>query len=208
MNPVLLNAMQRFSSAKDIAKTFRIVANFAFRYFIIGNRSPGNLERVSAGIAYEIRDNAYKSSKDIADALRGVNSDPTFRSNFELATLEGKRIARYTLAKINNHLARQASSSGGETVVSPDPKQANLEHVFPESNPASWRNAFSAGVKPTDYIYRIGNLTILKTKVNREQADKSFKEKKSIGLDGSSLKINEIFRTLSTWGDREIEQRQ
>ncbi len=51
MNPLLINAMQRFSTASDIAKTFRIVANFAFRYFIVGNQSPGNLERVSANIA-------------------------------------------------------------------------------------------------------------------------------------------------------------
>jgi hypothetical protein len=208
MSPLLLNAIQQFSTNKDIAKTFRIVANFAFRYFIIGNQSPGNLERVSANIAYEIRNGTYKSSKDVADALRGVNTDPTFRANFEIASLEGKRIARYTLARINNHLTRQASPSGGEIIANPDGKQANLEHVFPESDPASWHSAFSSSVKPSDYIYRIGNLTILKAKINREQADKSFKEKKAIGLDDSPLKINEVFRGLSKWGDREIEQRQ
>lgn len=208
MSPLLLNAIQQFSSAKDIAKTFRVVANFAFRYFIIGNQSPGNLERVYANIAYEIRNSTYKSSKDVADALRGVNTDPTFRANFEIASLEGKRIARYTLAKINNHLTRQASASGGELITNPDGKQANLEHVFPESNPASWHGAFSSTVKPSDYVYRIGNLTILKAKINREQADKSFKEKRAIGLDDSPLKINEVFRGLSKWGDREIDQRQ
>jgi len=84
MNPLLLNAIQRFSRNKDVAKTFRTVANFAFRYFIIGNQSPGNLERISANIAYEIRAKTYKSPKDVADALRAVNSDPTFRSDFTL----------------------------------------------------------------------------------------------------------------------------
>jgi len=208
MNPLLLNAIQRFSKAKDIAKTFRTVANFAFRYFIIGNQSPGNLERISANIAYEIRARTYKSPKDVADALRAVNSDPTFRSDFTLASLEGKRIARYTLASITNYLRRQSSAAGAEEITNPDAKDVNLEHVFPESNPTSWRSAFSTSANPGDYIYRIGNLTLLRVKVNRDAADKSFSEKKKLAFDESKLKINDYFRAISKWGDREIEQRQ
>jgi hypothetical protein len=144
----------------------------------------------------------------VADALRAVNSDPTFRSDFTLAALEGKRIARYTLPSISNHLAGQSSAVGAEQIANPDAKEVNLEHVSPESNPASWRSAFSTGANPADYMYRIGNLTLLRAKVNRDAADKSFKDKEKIALDGSSLKINEFFRPLSTWGDQEIEQRQ
>lgn len=208
MNPLLLNAMQKFSNPSDIAKTFRIVANFAFRYFIIGNQSPGNLERVSASIAYEIRAKTYTSPNHIADALRSLNSDPTFRSDFKLATMESRRIARYTLARITNYLAKQSSKTGAEQVANPDARQVNLEHVLPESNPSTWRTFFSQGVKPADYIYRIGNLTLLLTKPNKVAADKSFTEKKIIALNPSGLKINEFFRRLSKWGDQEIEQRQ
>jgi hypothetical protein len=122
--------------------------------------------------------------------------------------LEGKRVARYTLASISNHLAGQSSAVGAEQIANPDAKEVNLEHVFPESNPVSWRSAFSTGVNPADYIYRIGNLTLLRAKVNRDAADKSFKEKKIVALDASQLKINDFFRGVSTWGDRQIEQRQ
>jgi hypothetical protein len=208
MNPLLINAMQSFSTASDIAKTFRIVANFAFRYFIIGNQSPGNLERVSANIAYEIRAKTYTSPKDIADALRSINSDPAFRSDFKLASITSRRIARYTLAKVTNHLARQSSPTGAEQVANPDARQVNLEHVFPESNPSAWREDFSPGVNPADYIYRIGNLTLLLVKPNKVAADKSFGDKKKIAFNGSGLKINDFFRPLSKWSDREIDQRQ
>lgn len=207
MNPVLLNAMQQFPSPADIGKTFRIVANFAFRYFIIGNQSPGNLERVSANIAYEIRAKTYTSPTHVADALRGLSSDPTFRSDFTLATMEGRKIARYTLARISNHLAKQSGKTGGEQIANPDSRQVNLEHVLPESIPATWRAGFSQKVKPADYVYRIGNLTLLRAKINRDAADKSFDDKKS-ALSESQLKINELFRSLSKWSDQEIEQRQ
>jgi uncharacterized protein DUF1524 len=208
MNPLLINAMQRFSAASDIAKTFRIVTNFAFRYFVIGNQSPGNLERVSANIAYEIRAQTYTSPKHVADALRSINSDPAFRSDFTLASIESRRIARYTLAKITNYLAKQSSPTGAEQVANPDAREVNLEHVFPESNPSAWRAEFSSGVNPADYTYRIGNLTLLLVKPNKDAADKSFADKKKIALNPSGLKINEFFRPLSRWGDKEIQQRQ
>jgi hypothetical protein len=208
MNPVLLNAIQNFSSAADIARTFRIVANFAFRYFIIGNQSTGNVERVAANIAFEIRDKTYTSPSHIADALRGINSDPTFRSDFTLASIEGKRMGRHILSRITNHMAKQASPTGGEQIANPDARQVNLEHVYPESKPASWSGDFSQGVNPSDYVYRIGNLTLLLVKPNRDAADKSFADKKTIALNASGLKVNEYFRSLSKWGDREIDQRQ
>ena len=209
MNPLLLNAIQRFSSAAEIAKTFRIIANFAFRYFVVGNQSPGNLERVAANIAYEIRANTYTSPTHVADALRGLNSDPAFRNDFTLASMEGRsRISRYTLAKINNHLARQSSATGAEQIANPDAKQVNLEHVLPQDVPPSWRAAFSATADPADYVYRIGNLTLLRAKINRDAADKSFEEKRNIALDASQLNINAYFSGVTKWGDREIEQRQ
>jgi hypothetical protein len=208
MNPLLLNAIQRFPAAADIAKTFRIVANFAFRYFIIGNQSPGSLERISANIAYEIRANTYTSPTHVADELRGLNSDPAFRSSFTLASLESKRIARYTLAKISNYLAIQLTQTGAEHVVNPDSKQVTLEHVLPQAVPNAWATAFSNGVKPDDYVYRIGNLTLLTSKMNRDAADKSFADKKKIALDGSDLKVNQYFQGITKWDDQEIEKRQ
>jgi hypothetical protein len=208
MNPVLLNAIQHFSSPADIAKTFRNIANFAFRYFIIGNQSTGSVERIAADIAFEIRNKTYTSPAHIADALRGVNSDPTFRSDFQLASIEGKRMGRYILSRITNHMAKQSSPTGGEQIANPDARQVNLEHVYPESKPASWVVDFSKGANPEDYVYRIGNLTLLLVKPNRNAADKSFADKKTIALHASRLKINDFFRPLSKWGDREIEQRQ
>lgn len=207
-NPLLLNVIQGFSAPREIAKTFRIVANFAFRYFIIGNQSPGSLERLSMDIAYNIRAATYSSASQIADALRAANPDPTFRADFSLAVLPKARtrIARYALQRISNFLSSQAG--GAEEVVDPDAKKVNLEHVLPQSLPQSWYSDFSGGVAPEDYVYRIGNLTLLNAKVNRATADRSFADKKSIALDTSTLKINDFFKTVSSWGDQEIEQRQ
>src|SRR5256885_1920873 len=82
-----------------VKKLFRTVANFSFRYFIIGNQSPGNLERVSNGIAAGIRTGEYATPLKVAEAFRAINADASFRSDFKLAVIPKARakIARYTL---------------------------------------------------------------------------------------------------------------
>jgi uncharacterized protein with ParB-like and HNH nuclease domain len=207
-SPLLLNAIQVFPKTKEIARTFRAVANFSFRYFIVGNQSPGSLERLSKDIAFNIRAKTFISASDVADALRAANPDAAFRADFTLATFGEKRakIARYTLARITNYLKKLAG--GAEEIVDPNDKLVSLEHVLPQSIPTAWRAAFKKGVDPKDYVYRAGNLTLLNAKVNHDAADKSFAAKKTVALDGSGLKINEVFKTLSTWSEREIGQRQ
>jgi hypothetical protein len=44
--------------------------------------------------------------------------------------------------------------------------------------------------------------------MNRDAADKSFADKKTIALDGSTLKVNEYFQGVTKWDDQEIEKRQ
>lgn len=210
-NPLLLNAIQVFKTPKAIAKTFRIVANFSFRYYIIGNQSPGNLERESAKIAGGVRDRTLTSPNDVANALRAINPDPTFRADFELATLPKSRarVSRYLLAKLNDHLAKQSSKSGGESIANPDAKTVNLEHVLPQSVPPLWKSNFSSGAEPSEYIHRIGNLTLLNAKVNADAANKTFQDKIKLALKQSNLPINAYFRqSLTKWGEKEIEQRQ
>jgi uncharacterized protein with ParB-like and HNH nuclease domain len=209
-NPLLLNAIQILGTPKEIVKVFRTAANFSFRYFIIGNQSPGNLERQTNNIAFGIRAGTLANARDVADAFRAINPDPAFRNDFSLASLSKARtkIARYTLAKLNNHLWRNAGRQGGEQVVNPDAKQVNLEHVLPQSVPSTWKSHFTKGVNPLDYVSRIGNLTLLTKKVNSEVGDASFLDKQREALNNSALPINEIFHTLSNWGDKEIEQRQ
>lgn len=83
-----------------------------------------------------------------------------------------------------------------------------LEHVLPQNPGQAWSASFSKDADLADYIYRIGNLTLLNVKVNHDAANKSFSEKQRIALNDSSLAINQNFRTLKKWGDQEIEHRQ
>lgn len=204
-NPILLNAIQKFRKPKDVAKIFRTVSNFSFRYFIIGNQSPGNLERASNAIAVGIREGVHSTPSEVADAFRGVNPDANFRSAFGLASMvkASAKLARYTLLKITNFMSGEK-----EKVANPDSKEVTLEHVLPQSPTPKWLPFMSTGVDAKDYIYRIGNLTLLTAKVNHDAANDSFADKQRLALNDSTLAINQAFRGLKKWGDKEIEGRQ
>jgi uncharacterized protein with ParB-like and HNH nuclease domain len=206
-NPLLLNAIQKFQSPTAIAKTFRIVANFSFRYFIIGNQSPGNLELQTGTIAHNIRTGAISKPEEVSDAFRAISPDTKFRDDFTYAVIpkSNAKIARYILGKINNHMARQ---TGSEQIANPDAKEVNLEHILPQSPSKEWLANFSKDSDPTDYIYRVGNLTLLKAKKNSGSGNETFSKKQEAALNGSSLIINSYFKGLTKWGDKEIEERQ
>lgn len=210
-NPLLLMAIQKFRKARDVARTFRIVANFSFRYFIIGNQSPGNLEREAGKIAFDIRKGNYSGPAHIADALRAINPDPTFRSDFSLAKISPARakLGRHVLAKLNNFMQKQSAATGAEMIANPDAKQVTLEHILPQSLPNAWVGGFAKSADAADFVHRIGNLTLLTAKINRrDAADKSFTAKQEIALNGSKLPLNEYFKIHKNWSDKEIEERQ
>jgi uncharacterized protein with ParB-like and HNH nuclease domain len=209
--PVLLNVIQRFPASEDIVQVFQAIANFSFRYNIIGSGTSGSLEAIFGKTAFEIREGSYTSAKDIADELRAANSDRLFRTDFQLATFSKwkSKLARYTLVKIENYLRRQKR---GDKLgrIDPNDRRISLEHILPQNEEShkDWRSDFEVNLDPADYVYRIGNLTLLTKKLNRESADRSFLEKKSVVVEASDLLINEYIRNVEKWGNQEIEQRQ
>jgi len=200
--PVLLNAIQVFKTPQKIAKTFRFIANFSFRYNIIGNGTSGSLERIFGEIACGIRTGTHTSPSDVADALRSSNPDTKFRADFELASVTKPKLARYILAKLNNQM------EGKEKIANPDAKAVNLEHILPEHPSSEWESAFSTGVNPSEYICRLGNLTLLTAKPNREAGNLPFKDKVQIVYSQSTLPLNTLLSRVTKWNEVEIDNRQ
>lgn len=202
--PVLLNAIEIFGNSKEVAKTFRVLANFSFRYNIIGGGTSGDLERVFGEIAFAIRSGTHQNAQSVADALRSVNPDHKFCTDFELAAIPKSRakLARYMLGKMNDYMG------GQELIANTDPKVVNVEHILPQNPDATWRAAFTSGIGIEEYIDRIGNLTLLTTKVNEKGANQSFQKKRELAFKPSKLALNDALKRAKRWDEKEIEKRQ
>ncbi|MGD0651632.1 MAG: HNH endonuclease family protein [Verrucomicrobiia bacterium] len=84
--------------------------------------------------------------------------------------------------------------------------RCQIEHVFPQSPDAEWREklgdeAFSTAWQAND---RIGNLTL--TAYNPSLSNKWFEKKKQIYSE-SNVQLNRYFEHLQSWDAEQIDQR-
>ena len=207
--PTLLNIIQKFKKPREIVKGFGTIVNFSFRYNVIGKESSGALELIFGKLAYEIRVGKYTSSQDITDYLLAVNSDIAFRTAFTSTTITKRqnKLGRYILAKIEN-TERQQKGESLSTIDFED-KRVSLEHILPQNEKVhvDWEAYFSPNVDSINYIYRLGNLTLMDKKSNRLEGDGNFQQKQN-SLKNSDMQIDSYIESATKWGDREIEQRQ
>jgi uncharacterized protein with ParB-like and HNH nuclease domain len=187
-------------------KVLRMIVVISFRYNIICGFSPQKLESTYSDAAKYIRSQKPKSIKAIFDQLSKVYpSDTDFVRYFEVKSVSGgnaAKLARYILSEINSYYM-----GSKELVANPNGIQLNLEHILPQTPSDAWLVEFPKKDK-TQYVYRLGNMTLLDSSVNRKVGNNSFQEKCSTAFSHSKLEITKEILNNSVWGPKQIEERQ
>jgi hypothetical protein len=87
-----------------------------------------------------------------------------------------------------------------------DSKQLSVEHILPESPTEEWALNFQ-GVDIDQYVYRIGNFTLLEANKNREADRKNFDEKKLI-YQSSNYRLSTQTIPSEYWTPKYVLARQ
>jgi len=158
-----------------LVKLLKILVSISFRYNVIGKKNPNELEKVYNKISKGMYNGEVTGFAEVKDMLRVVYvDDETFVGSFknkEITTSgKGKRIVKYILIKIENHLSSRDYSYDDATIT--------IEHILPESFDENWDRQFSN--EADKYKHRLGNYTLLEAKKNRRLAGKSFDEKRKV----------------------------
>ena len=200
--PLALAILKNFEK-NEIKKTLKLIVSWMVRNLIVGSRS-GAMEESFAKNATEITNKKITTASQIKNTLKDlVPQDKEFKDAFGIATVNKEKLARYYLSAIENF------KSGGnmpELLVNSNPDSVNLEHILPKK-PGSNYPSFNAE-QHESYLKRIGNLTIMNTKLNNEQKSSKFTNKKT---EYKKSKI-EITKALAEyegdWKPEYIEKRQ
>jgi hypothetical protein len=81
-----------------------------------------------------------------------------------------KNLIKYILVKMENQLVGTDSHQSEDA-------SSSIEHILPENPGSIWETSFTVG-EQTEYIYRIGNYTLLETSINhRLENEMPFTEK-------------------------------
>ncbi|MCP6760982.1 MAG: DUF262 domain-containing HNH endonuclease family protein [Fischerella sp. CENA71] len=186
-------------------KVLRMIVIISFRYNVICKYNPSKLESAYCKTAKYIRDHKPKSAQPIFEQLKEFYpADADFEKAFvdKSFTPSDTKLARYILSEINSHYMGHK-----ELIANPNGTELNLEHILPQKPSGKWLVEFS-NTDPNQYIYRLGNLTLLDSSVNRKVGNTSFEEKSAKAFSNSQLDITKEILKCRLWGPKEIEERQ
>ena len=198
---LLLSAYEKFD-ANEYAALLRDIAVISFRYNVIGGLNPNILEDKYNKTAIKIFKGEIKTAKEIAFELKGVYVDDNkFSNDFESKMISSKRyknLVRYILFSIENQVAPAEYDFTDA--------KATIEHILPENPPEHWEEFFKVD-EQENYIYRLGNTTLIEEKKNNNCGTKPFNEKLII-YKTSSYKITNEHTNYTEWMPDTLRKRQ
>jgi len=195
------------SSLKNLPRgEFKIMLKelsvITFRYNL-SDLNPNEAERVFSKVANDISNNNITNAKEAILALKSIYViDDNFEQVFSTITLNTRRkkdLAKYILVKIENQIANKD--------YQPEEAVATIEHILPENPGSVWEENFPLDIQE-DYIYRLGNYSLLESTINNKlDSNMSFSEK-LVQYKTSSYKLSSDYCNYEKLTPKEIALRQ
>lgn len=197
--PLLLAGKKIFDD-KEFIKLVEVITNYIFRYLTIAEKENKFVEGLFSEIAIKLRKQEIKSVEEIKSILKKKEyvEDDLFKQLFISKDFKSNAVPKYILKKIEHFVKDH------ETI-----KSITLEHIIPRSPDKDW-NIYMVENKMNheDWVYKIGNMTLLLGKTNSKMKNMSFKLKRDKYYSASELEINQRLKKTKNWTTREIQQRQ
>jgi hypothetical protein len=200
--PLLMMAKSKWTEV-EFNKLLRDIIAISFRYNTIGGQNPNELERIYGKASVSIFKEEIKTARELFNThLKDAYLDnDSFKNDFLNKTINTQKyngLVKYILAKL------EVQYGGNEPEL--NAKQLSVEHILPENPTEEWAQNFH-GVDIENYIYRIGNFTLLEANKNRDADRKLFEEKKNI-YQTSNYRLSTQTITAENWVPRSIADRQ
>jgi len=200
---LLLAGFQKLSDA-DFTILLRSCMIISYRYNVIGNLAANEQEGIYNRVSIAISNGTLKNIKNILLALKPIYvSDEKFKNDFTDKVLRttqtrNKRIVRYTLFEIEKKISNKSYEFESNVY--------NIEHIMPESLGEDWSEIDDRDHE--QYVYRLGNMTLLSATVNRDIGNFDFDAKKE-AFSKSEFQITQrIDSENETWGPDRIKVHQ
>ena len=203
---MLLATYQAFFETNRVSFT-RILLSVlvvSFRYNVICSLLTSDQEKVYNDVARNISNGTYTTHHQVEEALRRIYPDDTqFKGAFtekelRTTTSRNKKVVRYLLFEIEKQRSGQKFDLESATY--------NLEHILPERPSEDWNYIDEA--KQNRLIYRLGNMTPLETKPNRDIGNAGYAEKRAVFEQSDFAITRAIAQHYDTWDEQKIESRQ
>lgn len=187
---------------EEFIKLLKDIVVISFRYLIIGGKNPNDLETAYHHAASLIAAGKIATAKKVFNEIKSVYvPDKEFESIFAISSFESaqeKKISRYILFTIEQLLTKKECDFESTKIT--------IEHILPVNPTEAWSQSFSA--KDWDnYIYRLGNYTLLNPRQNYKCGTQSFEDKRKI-YEKSEYKLTQELNAFENWNVSSVNKRQ
>lgn len=207
---LMIMASKKYLDNSSTEKLLEYAMILTFRYSVVAKRSTKDMERVYNNIAIRISNKEILNYKQTKEELKKIYiADDVFEKIFATISLSTKQsktksIARYILFEIENNIRK----SNREASIDINDMSATIEHILPENPQECWEESF--GKNSVNYIYKLGNYSLLQDKENRKIENRCYTDKKdtlknSTYYTSSDSKVGVV---KIKWDIKTLEQRQ
>ncbi len=202
IRPLVLSVLEQFS-VKEVQAALRLMVFWAVRFLITGGLGSGSLESQYSQRAQEVKESKTKTAKQLSAKLNDiVPNDSQFRQAFSAASVSKNYLARYYLRVLEKQATGEPDP---ELSLGENTEVVNLEHVLP-LNPSNAWNHIPEDDRAT-HVKRIGNLALLKTRINSEAGNDSLALKKPF-YKKSKYTLTSSLADYAVWDTAAILKRQ
>jgi hypothetical protein len=200
----LLLAARRALDDDGFTRILRACSIISFRYNVIASLVTNEQERVYNAVAEKVGSATLTQAAEIIRELRSIYlSDDRFRNAFAEKSLKttqsrNKRVVRYLLFQLEKHVSGKEYDFESE--------RYSIEHILPENPETDW--AQFADEQLESMTYRLGNLTLLASAVNRDLGNKSFAEKREVYRTSEFEITRQLAEENAEWTAERIAARQ
>jgi hypothetical protein len=202
VRPLLLSVLDTFRDA-EVKAAVRNTVSWSVRFLIHGGLGSGAIETHNCAAAKEVREKKILTAAQLFKRLKGVlPNDAQFRASFATATVSKGYLARYYLRALEQ---QENGDSAPELVPNPNAEIVNLEHVLPQNPSSAW-----SYIPPDEQVLlakRLGNMALMKTKLNTKAANDGFAAKKAF-YGKSEFALTKVLAKKTAWNRASIDKRQ
>lgn len=186
-------------SKDDFKKVLRAILVVCFRYNVIGDKNPNEVERVFNEVSRKIID-GYSFKNSMLSKI--YIEDPDFVQSFKLKSFSvntrNNRVVSYILSELEN-------SYGNGIEIQYLSDKNTIEHILPQNPSEEW------GIeqeKADRASIRIGNLCLLERKLNDEIGNFTYDKKIEYYKKSSFKMTNSLPDEYEKWDESSISTRQ
>lgn len=202
IRPLILSVLDMFNET-EVKKTIKNLVSWSVRFLIHGGLGTGAIESNNCRAALAIRNKSILNTAKLYGYLKTIiPNDAQFKTAFTISSVSKAFLARYYLRALEQ---QQHGGKDPELIPNDSVESINLEHVLPQNPSSAWAHI------PADdreaLVNRIGNLALLRTKINAKTGNDGFGiKKKHYAQSGFSLTSSLANET--SWDKKTIEARQ